>query len=391
MKTLQADLEVIVVTGVNDAPTAVQAMQAGAIDYLVKPFEASTLETSVSRALAHQAHSPAAFGARAVPLQFAEIVGRDAQMRRIFELLARIADHDITVLLTGETGTGKEVLARALHQQSHRAGGPFVAVNCLAVPQALMESEFFGHERGAFTGAVARRHGVFEQAHGGVLFLDEVSGMPLEMQGKLLRVLEAGELVRVGGERPLPVDVRIIAATNADLVQLVAEGRFREDLYYRLKVIPIHLPPLRARREDIPLLVQHFLATSTRQDQGRVRRLSPAAMAALQAYAWPGNVRELEHVVQCLVATSPQEVIRPEDLPRCLSLASAAAGDTLPDAVRRLERERIREALEQAQGNQRAAARLLGIHRNTLLRKLIQLHLGVSACLALADYWDWLL
>jgi transcriptional regulator with PAS, ATPase and Fis domain len=303
-------------------------------------------------------------------------------MLEIFELIKRVADSDATVLITGESGTGKELIARAIHQHSHRAHKPFVAVNCTAIPENLIESELFGHERGAFTGAVQRRIGKFELAHSGTLFLDEIGNMRLDMQTKLLRALQEREIERVGGERTIKVDVRIVAATNADLRELVKARIFRDDLYYRLNVIPIYVPPLRERPADIPLLVHYFLDKYNRQFNRRVRGFSPTAMEALQAYHWPGNVRELENIVERLVVISKHEIIQLRELPLDLQSVQAPLIEQLDEegydlrrAVQQFEREYIRRVLEKTHWNQTAAARILGIHRNTLLGKIAQLDL----------------
>lgn len=313
---------------------------------------------------------------------FVDIVGRDEKMLEIFELIKRVADSDATVLITGESGTGKELIARAIHQHSHRAQKPFVAVNCTAIPENLIESELFGHERGAFTGAVQRRIGKFELAHHGTLFLDEIGSMRLDMQTKLLRALQEREIERVGGERTLKVDVRVVAATNADLRELVKARTFRDDLYYRLNVIPIYVPPLRERPTDIPLLVHYFLEKYNRQFNRHVRGFSPAAMEVLQAYHWPGNVRELENIVERLVVISNHEIIQQRELPLDLQSTQTHFVDALDEeecdlrkAVQQFEREYIRRVLEKTRWNQTAAARILGIHRNTLLGKIEQLDL----------------
>jgi two-component system, NtrC family, response regulator AtoC len=293
-----------------------------------------------------------------------------------------VADSNATVLITGESGTGKELIARAIHQQSRRAQKPFVAVNCTAIPENLIESELFGHERGAFTGAVQRRIGKFELAHSGTLFLDEIGSMRLDMQTKLLRALQEREIERVGGERTIKVDVRIVVATNADLRELVKTKAFRDDLYYRLNVIPVLVPPLRTRKGDIPLLIQYFLAKYNRQFNRHVRGFSLAAMEALQAYEWPGNVRELENIVERLIVISKHETIQLRELPLDLQSSHTPLVEQLEEegydlrkAVQQFEREYIRRVLEKTHWNQTIAARMLGIHRNTLLGKIEQLDL----------------
>ena len=385
IKEMDEYIGVIVVTAVGDVKTAVRAMQAGASEYLVKPFDIESLQAGVSRTLERQALLKEMLYLRSEVEEyhsFVDIVGRDEHMLEIFDLIGRVADSDATVLITGESGTGKELIARALHQQSRRAQRPFVAVNCTAIPEQLIESELFGHERGAFTGAVQRRIGKFELAHTGTLFLDEIGSMRLDMQTKLLRALQEREIERVGGERTIKVDVRIVAATNADLRELVKEKAFRDDLYYRLNVIPVYVPPLRARRGDIPLLVRYFLDKYNRQFNRRLRGFSLAAIEALQAYDWPGNVRELENIVERLVVISKHEMVQLRELPLDLQPSQTPLleqldeqGYDLRKAVHQFEREYIRRVLEKTHWNQTAAARILGIHRNTLLGKIEQLGL----------------
>ncbi len=385
IKEMDEYIGVIVVTAVGDVKTAVRAMQAGSSEYMVKPFDVDTLQAVVSRTLERQALMKEVLYLRSEVEgyhPFVDIVGRDEKMLEIFELIKRVADSDATVLITGESGTGKELIARAIHQQSQRVQRPFIAVNCTAIPEQLIESELFGHERGAFTGAVQRRIGKFELAHTGTLFLDEIGSMRLDMQAKLLRVLQEREIERVGGERTIKVDVRVVAATNADLRELVKTKAFRDDLYYRLNVIPIYVPPLRARKADIPLLVHYFLDKFNRQFNRRVRGFSPAAMEALEAYDWPGNVRELENIVERLVVISKHEMIQLRELPLDLQSSHTplveqldAEGYDLRKAVQQFEREYIRRVLEKTRWNQTAAARILGIHRNTLLGKIEQLDL----------------
>ena len=385
MKEMDEYLGVVVVTAVGDVKTAVRAMQAGASEYLVKPFNVETLQTVVSRTLERQALMKEVLYLRSEMEgyhPFVDIVGRDEKMLEIFELVKRVADSDATVLITGESGTGKELVARAIHQHSRRAQKPFVAVNCTAIPENLIESELFGHERGAFTGAVQRRIGKFELAHSGTLFLDEIGSMRLDMQTKLLRALQEREIERVGGERTMKVDVRIVAATNADLRELVKTRIFRDDLYYRLNVIPIYVPPLRERPTDIPLLVHHFLEKYNRRFNRRVRGFSPAAMEMLRVYHWPGNVRELENIVERLVVISKHEIIQLRELPLDLQSSQAPLveqfdeeGYDLRKAVQQFEREYIRRVLEKTRWNQTAAARILGIHRNTMLGKIEQFDL----------------
>ena len=385
IKEMDEYLGVIVVTAVGDVKTAVRAMQAGASEYLVKPFDIETLQAVVSRTLERQALMKEVLYLRSEVEgfhPFVDIVGHDENMLEIFELIERVANSDATVLITGESGTGKELIARALHQRSRRVQKPFVAVNCTAIPEHLIESELFGHERGAFTGAVQRRIGKFELAHNGTLLLDEIGSMRLDMQTKLLRALQEREIERVGGERTIKVDVRIVAATNADLRELVKTKAFRDDLYYRLNVIPVFVPPLRSRKSDLPLLIQYFLAKYNRQFNRHVRGFSLAAMEALQTYDWPGNVRELENIVERLVVISKHDTIQLRELPLDLQSSHTPIveqlgeeGYDLRKAVQQFEREYIRRVLEKTHWNQTMAARMLGIHRNTLLGKIEQLDL----------------
>jgi two-component system response regulator AtoC len=306
-------------------------------------------------------------------------------MQEIYSLVRRIADNNATVMLTGESGTGKEVLARAIHQQSNRANKPFVAVNCAAIPSELLESELFGHEKGAFTGAIATKVGKFELATGGTLFLDEVSSMRLDLQAKILRALQEREVERVGGTRTIKIDVRVIAATNRDLKQAVEQGTFREDLFYRLNVVPVLLPPLRQRRDDIPLLVEHFLAKYNRDFNRKVKGFSAGATAALYQYDWPGNVRELENVIERAVALAQSETISLRELPLEISILGGnvvediqKAGLTLREARSNFERQYILNILEKVQWNQTEASRILGLHRNTLAWKLQRLRIETN-------------
>ena len=338
------------------------------------------------------------------PQGLSHIVGRSEAMQAVFQAVTHVARSRATVFLRGESGTGKELIARAIHYNSPRAEGPFIQVNCAALPETLLESELFGHEKGAFTGAVATRKGRFELAHGGTLFLDEVGEMPLSIQVKLLRVLQERRFERVGGTRTLSADVRIVAATNRDLEQAVALGQFREDLYYRLNVIPIHIPALRERREDIPLLVEHFLAVFNREN-GRHVRISDEAMEVLLRYSWPGNVRELENCIERVVVLARSEWVRPEDLPfevrrgeavglaagigapanpAAVPAAALAAAPASPRAVplkeslKDLEKQRIQEALNRAAGVQAKAARLLGMNPRQLAYRIRKYGIAVE-------------
>ncbi len=382
VKRLDGGLEVVLVTAVRTVRTAVEAMKLGAYDYLTKPFAVEDLRGVVGRALERRALQREVRYLRdelARHEGFDQLVGRSAAMRRVYELIRQVAATSATVLITGESGTGKELIARAIHRQGPRRDRPFVAVNCGALPPELMESELFGHERGAFTGAHARKLGKFEVAHSGSLFLDEIGALRLDLQPKLLRALQEREIERVGGGRGIQVDVRFIAATNRDLRRAIAAGEFREDLFYRLNVVPIAVPPLRERREDIPLLVEHFLAKYAKRFAKPVSGLSAGALGLLEEYPWPGNVRELENIIERSVALATAEEIQLADLPLDLALAPTRSvwddGLSLREARQELERQLILRALDRADGNQTVAARFLGLHRNTLLAKMAQLGL----------------
>ncbi len=385
------NLPVIIMTAHSDLDSAVSAYQGGAFEYLPKPFDVDTAVELVQRAVAHAENREERVDLADTP----EILGEAPAMQEVFRAIGRLSRSNITVLVNGESGTGKELVARALHRHSPRREGPFIALNMAALPRDLLESELFGHERGAFTGAQSQRQGRFEQADGGTLFLDEIGDMPAELQTRLLRVLADGEFYRVGGHAPIRVDVRIIAATHQKLEQLVAEGRFREDLFHRLNVIRIHLPPLRERREDIPLLVNHFLLAAGRELGVEPKQVSPAVVDHLTGLEWPGNVRQLENICRWLTVMSPGQVITLEDLPPELKKegeAPAAAEDwqaalrrwaeqqlaqgvtgLLDIATPRFERIMIETALKQTGDRRQEAARLLGWGRNTLTRKLKEL------------------
>jgi DNA-binding NtrC family response regulator len=378
----------IVVTGYGTVRDAVDVIKRGAIDFVTKPFQFDELLHALNTALeqrrlrSENAYLRAQLQER---YRFEGIVGKSRAMRDLFQLLETVAATGSTILITGETGTGKEVVARAIHHNSPRRAQRFVALNCSAIPETLLEAELFGHVRGAFTGAIGTRHGRLEQAHRGTLFLDEVGTMTVALQMKLLRVLQEREFERVGDSSTIRVDVRVIAATNADLARMVADGTFREDLFYRLNVIPVKLPPLRDRKEDIPLLVQHFLQKYA-ADLGRPpMTVSQAAMRALMAYAWPGNIRQLENAMERAVALSGgRSQLEIGDLPPEIQEASdpapLAAGLALPEEgvdferfIANIEREVIRRSLERTNGNKGAAARLLNLKRTTLVEKLKRL------------------
>ncbi|HEX3015344.1 MAG TPA: sigma-54 dependent transcriptional regulator [Desulfobacteria bacterium] len=377
LKAKEPDIMVIMITAHGSTASAVEAMKRGAYDYINKPFDIDELKLVVAKALeVGQLRSKVQTLESEISerYSFHNIVGKSQAMQHIFDLVERVSDTTATVLIQGESGTGKELVARALHYAGERKHGPFIQVNCAALPENLLESELFGHERGAFTGAIAQRQGRFELAHGGTIFLDEIGEINPHIQVKLLRVLQERAFERVGGQHTLRVDVRVIAATNRDLTQEMREGRFREDLFYRLNVIPIRMPSLRERKEDIPLLVDHFLH---KYDQkGRITGISPAALKALVNYAWPGNIRELENTIERMAIVSPGPVIEHADIPPEL-MERAVSGKkmivTLPDEginLEELEQNLLAQALELAQGNKTKAARLLGLTRHTLLYRL---------------------
>jgi len=379
IKALDESLEVILVTAVKTVRTAVAAMKLGAFDYLTKPFEEDELLALCTRALEKRSLvREVAFlrGELARTHDFDEIVGTHAAMQKLYRLVAQVARTTATVLITGESGTGKELIARAVHRQGPRCDRPFVPVNPAAIAETLIESELFGHEKGAFTGAYQRKLGKLELAQGGTLFLDEIGTLKAELQAKLLRVLQEREIERVGGTRAIKIDVRVIAATNVDLKQAVARGAFREDLYYRLNVVPIEVPPLRERIEDLPLLVEHFVRHYGQQFGKRVQGLSPEALGALAEYRWPGNVREVQNVVERCVVLAEGPVIGLNDLPLDVLLPDhrirVRRAERLPlkDATQEFERQIVLRVLERVSGNQSEAARILGIHRNSLKRLL---------------------
>ncbi|MCR9219982.1 MAG: nitrogen regulation protein NR(I) [Alphaproteobacteria bacterium] len=408
------ELRVIAMSAQNTLLTAVKATERGAFEYLPKPFDLSDLVEAVRRALAAPSAGEGAEGpddqGEELPL-----IGRSQAMQEVYRVIARLTGTDLSALITGESGTGKELVARALHDFSRRRGGPFVAINMAAIPRELIESELFGHEKGAFTGATQRYAGRFEQAQSGTLFLDEIGDMPFEAQTRLLRVLQEGEYTTVGGRQPIKTDVRIVAATHRDLRQLVTQGRFREDLYYRLNVVPIRLPPLRERREDVPDLVRHFLAQAVEEGLP-AKTLTGGAMDRLRQHRWPGNVRELENLVRRLAALYAEDTIgvdvieaeladgaalaangggeggsdRPGDgeslgeaVERTLKRFFAAHGEALPPnglyerVLHEVERPLIELCLDATRGNQIKAAELLGLNRNTLRKKIRELDIQV--------------
>ncbi len=411
IRKMRPDLPIVVMSAQNTFMTAIRASEAGAYEYLPKPFDLTELIAIVGRALSEPKSRPAT-----IPDEQADnmpLVGRSPAMQEIYRVLARMMQTDLTVMVTGESGTGKELVARALHEYGRRRKGPFVAINMAAIPRDLIESELFGHEKGAFTGAQNRSSGRFEQANGGTLFLDEIGDMPMEAQTRLLRVLQQGEYMTVGGRTPIKTDVRIVAATNKDLRQSIAQGLFREDLYYRLNVVPLRLPPLRERSEDVPDLARHFFKRAAEEGLPE-KRVTPEGLERMRRYPWPGNVRELENMVRRLAALYPQEeigldIVEAElkaDMAPAETPAPAGSGDmenvTIAQAVEQnmqryfasfgaelpppglyhrvlaeLEYPLILACLTATRGNQIKAADLLGLNRNTLRKKIRELGVNI--------------
>lgn len=407
MRRIRPHLVVLMITAHGTSPIAIEAMRVGAYDYFNKPFELNEMRIVVRRALEKQALiSQVADLEQKLKnrVNFDRIIGQSDAMHQIFSLLEKVVVNDVTVLITGESGTGKELIAQAVHYQSARRNKPFVGVNCAAIPETLLESELFGHERGAFTGAVGTKIGRFEAANGGSIFLDEIGDMPFSLQSKLLRVLQEREVMRVGGTKPIKIDVRLIAATNKDLLKEVENKTFREDLYFRLNVIPVHLPPLRKRVADIPLLLQHFLGVYNPRLGKNIQGVAPDAMKALMAYSWPGNIRELENTVQRSMIMASGVVLTKEDLPHNIAECSGVSMPVEPGSAsmvdcaavlskdliddfsiplakkmeildEEFEKRIIVAALKAANGKRQAAADLLGIVRKSLHNKMVKYNL----------------
>lgn len=386
IKAYDKQIDVIMVSATDRAREATAAITSGAYDYITKPFDADAILTAIERALQKRSLEQEVRYLRSeVALRFDEtrIIGESRPMQAVFSLIKKVAGTSSNVLITGETGTGKELAARAIHNQSPRVSKPFVAINCAAIPPELIESELFGHEKGAFSGAYSRNIGKFEFANNGSVFLDEISNLKLELQAKLLRFLQERDFTRIGGHRSIKVDVRMITATNISLKQMVQENRFREDLYFRLNVIPIELPPLRNRRRDIPLLANFFLDKFNRKLNQKIEGITQEAMAILETYHWPGNIRELENLIERLVVLrSHERWIDVKDLPFDLLYnedalkAGQGVEKGLLQARRLFERQYILRALRICKYNQAKTARMLRIHRNTLIQKMKALEIN---------------
>ena len=410
VRELKSDLLVVIMTAEASMKNAVEAMKRGAYDYLTKPFDLDVIDAIIEKVnRAREMTSQVTLLKEELKDRYQlekTIIGNSPAMREIYKTIGKVAPSDVTVLVQGESGTGKELIARAIHFNSKRLGKPFIALNCAAIPKELLESELFGFEKGAFTGATERKLGKFEQANGGTIFLDEIGDMPIDLQAKILRVLQEKEVTRTGGNQSISVDVRIVAATNQDLEESVRRKAFREDLYYRLNVIPLRLVPLRERSEDIPLLVEYFLAKICAELEVPVKRFSPDALRLLTGYGWPGNVRELENTIKRAVILSSDPLLTVADFPGLrvqkggelvqseeLSLEGIVdiklrgsftnmekmeSGDVYTMVLEQVERPLIRFVLEKTRGNQVRAADILGINRNTLRKKITELGIEVK-------------
>jgi two-component system, NtrC family, response regulator AtoC len=382
IKQNDPDAIVIMITATKTVKTAVEAMKLGAYDYVTKPFEVDELRLMISRSLSTQAlEKEVQYLRKEVDKNFGfgNIIGKSEIMKEIFNIIRQIADSKSTVLIMGESGTGKELVSRAIHYISQRRNTPFVTINCAAIPETLIESELFGHEKGAFTNAIERKLGRFEIAHSGTLFLDEIGELSLATQAKILRFLEEREFNRVGGSKTIKVDVRLIAATNKDLTQMIKKGLFREDLYYRINVVPMVLPPLRERPEDIPLLLEHFIEKFSTENKKQLKGVSKEALEILKNYEWPGNVRELENLVERVVTLTSNSYIQPNELP--FSLINVPKMNGLKESIlngrvsliegeEKFEREIIEDALKRANYVQSHAAEMLGVSRRILKYKM---------------------
>jgi DNA-binding NtrC family response regulator len=385
IKEFDSNIEVIMITAVKTIETAVEAMKLGAHDYISKPFNVEEMMVTIKKAIEKQTLIKEVEYLRSElneRIDFESMVGTSEKMQRVFETIKDVAMHDATVLILGESGTGKEMVARAIHYNSKRKDKPFIAVDCAALTPTLIESELFGHEKGSFTDATKEKTGKFELAHGGTLFLDEIGNLGLDTQVKILRTLQEREIEKVGGERTIKVDLRLISATNVDLKKALKDGKFREDLYYRLNVVPVEIPPLRERSEDIPLLANHFLAKYNQEFNKKIKGFSYDTMKYFTQYKWPGNVRELQNIIERLVVLGKEDVISPESLPLDIIMGGmenktdfVREDATLLNAVDEFQKQRIINALEKVKWNSKKAAQILGIHYNTIRKNIKRLNI----------------
>jgi len=379
VKDSDPDVAIVMITAYGSIPTAIEAMKNGAYDYLLKPFDPNELGVLIEKIVRHQQQTRENLFLKTQHkdrTRFESIIGQSEPMQKIFDLICDVAPTMATVLITGETGTGKGLAAKAIHTNSKRCDGPFVVVNCGAIPEHLMESELFGHQKGAFTDAKETKKGRLEMAHGGTLFLDEIGEIGMRMQIDLLRVLEDGVFYRVGGTQPMEADFRVIAATNRNLEKAIAEGRFREDLFYRLNVVSFEMPPLRARKEDMPLLAEHFLNRFRQETNKQIDKISREALDELMLYDWPGNVRELENAIERAVVVGRERRILPEDLP---IFCHEPAGGPSPNTLMEVEKNHVRNILRQTDWNITHSAKILGIDRTTLYSKIKRYQLQKEA------------
>jgi two-component system response regulator AtoC len=377
---MDPNTEIIMVTAVKEIQTAVKAIKLGAYEYIIKPFNVDEVLSVIHRALEkHSLVKEVTYLKYELERYqpFEEMVGEATKMRKIFELIATIAQSDGTVLIQGESGTGKELVARAIHRRSLRKDHPFVVISCAAIPSTLMESEIFGHNKGAFTGAIRTSIGKLEIAHKGIVFLDDIDSLDINMQGKLLRVIQEKEFERLGSTKVIEIDVRFIAASNKDLEELIAKGEFREDLFYRLNVLPVILPPLRERKDDIPLLLDHFLKMHSRDRNRPAKGFSQDATKILMKYDWPGNIRELENLVERLSTLCKEPIIHLKDIPMFTITKTEIKDMPLKAATKTFERQYVGAVLESVNWNRTKASKILGIHRNTLLAKINELGMKI--------------
>jgi DNA-binding NtrC family response regulator len=380
LKEMDPNTEIIMVTAVKEIQTAVKAIKLGAYEYIVKPFIVDEVIILIRRALEkHSLVKEVTYLRNALERYqpFEKMVGKDKKMRKIFELISKISESDGTVLIQGESGTGKELVARAIHRRSSRKDHPFVVISCAAIPATLMESEIFGHNKGAFTGAVNTAIGKLEIADKGTVFLDDIDSLDINMQGKLLRVIQEKEFERLGSTKVIKIDVKFIAASNKDLEELISKGEFREDLFYRLNVFPIKLPPLRERRDDIPLLLNHFLKMHSKGGNVQAKSFSQDAIKILMKYDWPGNIRELENLVERLSTLCKEPIIHLKDIPMFTITKTEINDMPLKAAIKTFEKQYVGAILESVNWNRTKAAEILGIHRNTLLAKINELGMKI--------------